>query len=98
MTRYRPAIKILLKILECISKNQAKGRALKTHVIQCANLKATTGERYIDMLKEAEYITEKKEMWGERMVITYEVTRLGRERFEWFMKLDSELFNKSEWE
>ena len=97
MARYRPAIKIVLKILECITKNQAKGRALKTHVIQCANLKTTTAERYIEMLKEARYISEKKDMWGERSVIIYEMTPLGKERYEWFMKINSELFETSEW-
>jgi len=97
VARYRPAIKIVLKILECITKNQAKGRALKTHVIQCANLKTTTAERYIEMLKEARYISEKKDMWGERSVIIYEMTPLGKERYEWFMKINSELFETSEW-
>jgi predicted transcriptional regulator len=97
VARYRPAIKIVLKILECITKNQAKGRALKTHVIQCANLKTTTAERYIEMLKDAGYISEKKEMWGERSVIIYEMTSLGKERYEWFMKINSELFETSEW-
>ncbi len=97
MARYRPAIKIVLKILECITKNQAKGRALKTHVIQCANLKTTTAERYIEMLKDAGYISEEKGMWGERSVIIYEMTPLGKERYEWFMKINSELFETSEW-
>jgi predicted transcriptional regulator len=97
VARYRPAIKIVLKILECITRNQAKGRALKTHVIQCANLKTTTAERYIEMLKEAGYISEKKDMWGERSVIIYEMTTLGKERYEWFMKINSELFETSEW-
>ena len=97
MARYRPAIKIVLKILECITRNQAKGRALKTHVIQCANLKTTTAEKYIEMLKEAGYISEKKDMWGERSVIIYEMTTLGKERYEWFMKINSELFETSDW-
>ena len=97
MARYRPAIKIVLKILECITRNQAKGRALKTHVIQCANLKTTTAEKYIEMLREAGYISEKKDMWGERSVIIYEMTTLGKERYEWFMKINSELFETSDW-
>jgi len=97
LARYRPAIKIVLKILECITRNQAKGRALKTHVIQCANLKTTTAEKYIEMLKEAGYISEKKDMWGERSVIIYEMTTLGKERYEWFMKINSELFETSDW-
>ncbi len=97
MARYRPAIKIVLRILECISRNQSKGRALKTHVIQCANLKTTSAEKYIDMLKEAGYILEKKEGWGERVVIVYELTDLGRERFEWFRTINTELFRSNEW-
>ncbi|MDM7940851.1 MAG: hypothetical protein GYA39_05190 [Methanothrix sp.] len=92
MAKYRPAIKIVLKILECISKNQAKGRALKTHVIQCANLKTTSAEKYIKMLKDAGYIEEKRENWGEREVIVYEMTSLGRERFNWFRRINDELF------
>jgi len=69
MTKYRPAIKILLRILECISRGQAKGRALKTHVIQCANLKTTSADKYIEMLVNSGYVTEKKESWGERTII-----------------------------
>jgi predicted transcriptional regulator len=80
VARYRPAIKIVLRILECIARNQAKGRALKTHVIQCANLKTTSAEKYIDMLKEAGYIQEKRDAWGERTVINVRAhaTRQGK--------------------
>ena len=98
MARYRPAIKIVLKILECIAMNQEKGRALKTHVIQCANLKTTSAEKYFDMLKDAGYILEKREAWGERIVITYELMPLGKERYDWFRKINSELFESSDWE
>ncbi len=97
MARYRPAIKIVLRILECISRNQSKDRALKTHVIQCANLKTTSAEKYIDMLKEAGYIMEKREDWGERTVIVYELTDLGKERFDWFKTINTELFRANEW-
>ena len=98
MARYRPAIKIVLKILECIAMNQEKGRALKTHVIQCANLKTTSAEKYFDMLKDAGYILEKREAWGERTAITYELMPLGKERYDWFRKINSELFESSDWE
>ena len=91
MARYRPAIKIVLKILECIARNQ-DGRALKTHLIQCANLKTTTAEKYLDMLKEAGYITEERAAWGERTVIRYQLTTLGKDRYDWFRKINSELF------
>jgi predicted transcriptional regulator len=70
---------------------------LKTHVIQCANLKTTSGEKYLNMLKEAGYIVEKKEKWGGRTVIAYELTELGRERYNWFKSINSELFESDEW-
>jgi predicted transcriptional regulator len=97
VARYRPAIKIVLRVLECISGNHAKGRALKTHVIQCANLKTTSAEKYIEMLKDAGYILEKRENWGERVVISYELTPLGKERYDWFRTINSELFEANEW-
>lgn len=92
MVRYRPNVEIVLKILECISKSQSKGKALKTHVIQCANLKTTSAEKYIEMLKAAGYIVEISQPWGARMIIVYELTPLGRERFEWFKTINLELF------
>jgi predicted transcriptional regulator len=97
VAKYRPAIKIVLKILECISKSQLKGRALKTHIIQCANLKTTSAEKYIQMLKEAGYIEEKRLDWGERVVIAYELTPLGRARYDWFRTINDELFEADEW-
>jgi predicted transcriptional regulator len=92
VAKYRPAIKIVLKLLECISKNQSKGRALKTHVLQCANLKATSAEKYLEMMKVAGYIEERRSDWGAREIIVYEMTPLGRERYDWFRKINDELF------
>lgn len=92
MAKYRPAIKIVLRLLECISKSQTKGRALKTHIIQCANLKTTSAEKYLNMIKDAGYIEEKREDWGEREVIVYELTSLGRQRYDWFRRINDELF------
>jgi predicted transcriptional regulator len=97
MVRYRPAIKIVLRILECIATRQPSGRALKTHIIQCANLKSTSAEKYLEMLKEAGYILESRENWGERVVIVYELTSLGRERYNWFNRINTELFKPNEW-
>lgn len=97
VSKYRPAIKIVLKILECIYKSQARGRALKTHIIQGANLKTTSAEKYIQMLKDAKYIEEKKLDWGAREIITYELTPLGRARYEWFRTINDELFVEDSW-
>jgi predicted transcriptional regulator len=97
MVRYRPAIKIVLRILECIATRQSSGRALKTHIIQCAHLKTTSAEKYLEMLKEAGYILEKRENWGERVVIVYELTPLGKERYNWFNRINAELFKPNVW-
>ncbi len=97
MVRYRPAIKIVLRILECIAARRSNGRALKTHIIQCANLKTTSAEKYLEMLREAGYITENRENWGERIVIVYELTPLGKERYNWFNRINTELFKPNEW-
>jgi DNA-binding PadR family transcriptional regulator len=48
------------------------------------------------MLKEAGYVEEKREAWGERIVIIYELTPLGKERYEWFRRINSELFESGE--
>jgi predicted transcriptional regulator len=97
VAKYRPAIKIILKLLECISKSQSKGRALKTHIIQCANLKTISAEKYIQMLKDAGYVEEKRVAWGAREVIEYELTTLGKARYEWFKTINDELFILNEW-
>jgi predicted transcriptional regulator len=97
VAKYRPAIKIVLKLLECISKGQLKERALKTHIIQCANLKTTSAEKYIKMLKDAGYVNEMRAAWGAREVIVYELTPLGSSRYEWFKTINDELFILNEW-
>jgi predicted transcriptional regulator len=97
MVRYRPAIKIVLRILECTATRQPIGRALKTHIIQCANLMTTPAEKYLDMLKEAGYILESRENWGELVVILYVLTPLGKERYNWFNRINTELFKPNEW-
>lgn len=70
---------------------------MKTHIIQGANLKTTSAEKYIQMLKAAGYIEEKKIDWGAREIITYELTPLGRARYEWFRTINDELFVEDSW-
>ena len=69
-----------------------QSRVLKTHIIQYANLKTPMAERYLQMLTQAGYITEKEGTWGERKVIYYELTDLGRKRYTWFQKINAELY------
>ncbi len=49
------------------------------------------GEVY-HMLKDAGYIEEKRLAWGAREVIVYELTPLGKSRYEWFKTINDELF------
>ncbi len=92
MSHYRSANRIIQRILECIfRKSMTQSKVLKTHIIQYANLKTPMAERYLEMLKKAGYITEEEGSWGERKVIYYKLTDLGRERYTWFQKINAEL-------
>jgi len=95
-SRYRSTSKIIYSILECISRRSARGRALKTHIIQSANLKTPMAERYLSMLVNAGYIEEKSGAWGERKVTYYVLTPLGTERYVWFSKINTELYEEGE--
>jgi DNA-binding PadR family transcriptional regulator len=55
-------------------------------------LKATSAEKYLEMMKVAGYIEERRSDWGAREIIVYEITPLGRERYDWFRKINDELF------
>jgi predicted transcriptional regulator len=95
MSRYRSANKIIQKILECIfKKSMSQSKVLKTHIIQYANLKTPMAERYLKMLKKAGYITEEEGTWGERKLIYYALTDLGRQRYSWFQKINTELYEE----
>ena len=95
-SRYRSTSRIIFSILECISRRSSHGRALKTHIIQTANLKTPMAERYLAMLVKAGYIEEKNGAWGERTVTYYVLTPLGRERYVWFSKINAELYEEGE--
>ena len=49
------------------------------------------------MLKDADYVVEKRVPWGAREVIVYELTPLGKARYEWFKTINNELFVLDEW-
>ncbi|MGC1123026.1 MAG: winged helix-turn-helix domain-containing protein [Candidatus Methanofastidiosia archaeon] len=95
MSRYRSTNRIIQRILECIfKKSLSQSQVLKTHIIQYANLKTPMAERYLDMLRKAGYITEHEGMWGDRKVIYYALTDLGRTRYSWFQKINAELYEE----
>ncbi len=94
---YRSSNRIILQILECILKKKtSQRRVLKTHIIQYANLKTTTAEKYLNSLENAEYIKRIEATWGKRYVIFYDITEKGIERYRWFSKLDEELDDLNE--
>jgi predicted transcriptional regulator len=99
MSQYRSTNRIIQKILECISKKSvSRSKVLKTHIIQYANLKTPMAEKYLDMLKKAGYIVEREGTWGERKIIYYDLTDLGRKRHTWFEKINAELYEDEEYE
>ena len=95
-TQYRSTNIIIQTILEGIlrafkdMRNPRKG-IIKSHLIEYCALKTSTAEKYLNRMEEAGYILSYKEPWGERERIIYKITQTGRERYEWFVKINTEL-------
>ncbi|MHA1186577.1 MAG: hypothetical protein ACTSSK_06815 [Candidatus Heimdallarchaeota archaeon] len=95
-SEYRTANLIIQTILEGIIRSERddsllKQGIVKSHLIRYCGLKSTTAEKYLLKLEKADYIKKREEMWGERIIIIYTVTPLGKERHEWFVKINSEM-------
>ena len=95
-SKYRSANMIIQMILEGIlradlSHNLVREGIVKSHLIRYSGLKTTVAEKYLTKMEKAGYIQSHKEAWGERTIIIYTVTPLGKERYEWFTKICSEL-------
>lgn len=95
-TKYRTANMIILNILEEILRadiNQmlVKNGIVKSQLIKNCGLKPSTGEKYLKKMEKAEYISLNKEVWGEREINVYKITPKGKERYEWFLKINAEL-------
>lgn len=95
-SQYRSTNIIIQTILEGIlrafkdKRNPRKG-IIKSHLIEYCGLKTSTAEKYFNRMEEAGYITSYEEPWGERVRIIYEITPKGHERYEWFVKINTEL-------
>ncbi len=95
-SKYRSTNMIIQQILEGILRTEnesflLKKGIIKSHLIKYCALKSTTAEKYLDKMETAGYILSHKEPWGERTIIIYETTSKGRERYQWFMKINSEM-------
>ena len=86
---------IILNILEALLRKKSNPYnttgIVKSNLIKKCNLKTTTADKYLSSMEDAGYITSNEEPWGERTVILYKITDLGRERYEWFVKINAEL-------
>ena len=95
-TNYRSTNLIIQTILEGIIKaekdkfNPKKG-IVKSHLIKFCGLKQVTAEKYLSKLENAEYISSHTEKWGDREINMYEITQKGRERYNWFVMINTEM-------
>lgn len=95
-SEYRTANLIIQTILEGIIRAERvdsllKKGIVKSHLIRYCGLKTSTAEKYLIKLENAKYIEKHEEMWGDRVIFIYTITPLGRERHEWFVKINSEM-------
>ncbi|MHA1689609.1 MAG: winged helix-turn-helix domain-containing protein [Promethearchaeota archaeon] len=92
---YRSSNMIILNILETLLRKKAnpydRQGIVKSNLIKKCKLKTTTAEKYLKKMEEAGYISSHEEAWGDRTIILYKITELGKERYEWFVKINLEL-------
>ncbi|UYP46795.1 hypothetical protein NEF87_003080 [Candidatus Lokiarchaeum ossiferum] len=95
-TKYRTSNLIIQDILEGILRVEqenlhVKNGIIKSHLIKYTALKTATAEKYLQKMEKAGYITSQEEAWGERKIIVYHTTPTGRERYQWFVKINAEI-------
>ena len=95
---YRTSVIIIENILEGILREKRKNilknnqeGILKTNLIKYCKLKVETAEKYFVSLEKANYIEIYEKNWGERKVNYINITSLGKERYEWFVKINTEV-------
>jgi predicted transcriptional regulator len=89
--RYRSALMIIQLILEELIKIEKEG-LVKSQLYKNIGLKTVVGEKYLEQLLGAEYVTVTEELWGkERYIHKVRITHKGIQRFQWFIRLSSEL-------
>lgn len=90
--KYRSALIIIQSILEQLIKAGSDEGIVKSKIYKTLGLKSIIGEKYLEQLIGARYITVNEEKWGkERTRQKLYITKRGFHRFQWFMKLSSEL-------
>lgn len=88
--KYRSALIIIQSILEILIKNNCG--IVKSSIYKSVGLKTIIGDKYLEQLISAGYVSIKEEKWGkERTRQKVCINKRGLHRFQWFMKLSSEL-------
>jgi predicted transcriptional regulator len=88
---YRSNLQLIQLILELLIKAGSEG-IVKTLIYSELGVKTAVGEKYLENLVKANYIRINEEPFGkERTRQIVHITTLGRQRFEWFIKLAKEL-------
>jgi predicted transcriptional regulator len=95
-TKYRTSNLIIQDILESILRVERenlhiKKGIIKSHLIKYTALKTATAEKYLQKMEKAGYIISQAESWGERKITVYHTTPIGRERYQWFVKINAEI-------
>jgi len=86
----RSAIVLIQKILELVIRAGSEG-IVKSQIYADLKLKSTVGEKYLEQMVQADYISIREEDWGERVRNKVYITDKGKKRFEWFLTLSKEL-------
>jgi predicted transcriptional regulator len=93
---YRSTNMIIQSILETLIHTDPdhpylKSGKIKSHVVKSCGLKVITAEKYLEKMEKAGYIITRNESWGERTITILDITPKGRERYTWFVKINTEL-------
>ena len=90
--KYRSALIIIQSILEQLIKAGIDEGIVKSKIYKSIGLKTIIGDKYLEQLITAGYVSIKEEKWGkERIRQKVCINKRGLHRFQWFMKLSSEL-------
>ncbi len=88
--KYRSAVMIIQLLLEELTR--VEDGMVKSELYKAVGLKTAVGEKYLDQLIKAEYLTLTEEKWGkERVRHVIRISTKGLARFQWFIRLSNEL-------
>ena len=87
---YRSTMMIIHSILEESMRHDQEG-LIKYKLFKNLSLRTSIGEKYLARLEQAGYLTVEQEYVGKKTRYRIKITPLGIERFEWFIRITTEL-------